>query len=98
MVATVRTPWQQLWVQWVSLQDLSLHAVDEPELLAEVTDELTRLELDIFEAVRRACDTLPIRFVDIPDNITAPTIGEANFRRYCLPSYQRLPRCCPSVT
>ena len=90
MVSTGRTPWQQLWVQWVSLEDLCLHAVDEPELLAEVTDELTRIMLDIFESVRRACNELPIRFVDIGDNITAPTIGLNNFRKYCVPLYQRL--------
>jgi uroporphyrinogen-III decarboxylase len=90
MVACMRTPWQQLWVQWVSLEDLCLHAVDEPELLAEVTAELTRIELDVFESIRRACRELPIRFVDVPDNITAPTIGPANFRKYCLPLYQRL--------
>jgi hypothetical protein len=64
--------------------------VDEPELVEEVVAELTRLELDIFEAIRRACAALPIRFVDIPDNITAPTIGVTNFRKYCLPLYQRL--------
>lgn len=90
MVSTGRTPWQQLWVQWVSLEDLCLHVVDEPELLAEVTDELTRIMLDIFESVRRACQQWPIRFVDIGDNITAPTIGLASFRKYCVPLYQRL--------
>lgn len=90
MVAAARTPWQQLWVQWVSLEDLCLHAVDCPELLEEVTAELTRLELDIFESLHRACQTLPIRFVDMPDNITAPTIGPRNFERYCVPLYQRL--------
>lgn len=90
MVSTGRTPWQQLWVQWVSLEDLCLHAVDEPKLLAEVTDELTRIMVDIFDSVRRACAELPIRFVDIGDNITAPTIGPANFRKYCVPLYQRL--------
>ncbi|MGE5531650.1 MAG: uroporphyrinogen decarboxylase family protein, partial [Bacteroidota bacterium] len=62
----------------------------EPELLAEVTAELTRIELDVFESIRRACRDLPIRFVDVPDNITAPTIGPTNFRKYCVPLYQRL--------
>lgn len=90
MVAAVRTPWQQLWVQWVSLEDLCLHIVDYPDLLEEVIAELTRIELDVFEAIHRACQALPIRFVDMPDNITAPTIGLSNFRKYCLPLYQRL--------
>ena len=34
--------------------------------------------------------TVGVLFVDFPDNITAPAIGEANFRRYCLPLYNRL--------
>jgi hypothetical protein len=90
MAAVVRTPYQQLWVQWVSLSDLALHLVDEPDLMADVTGELARIERDIFEAVYRAAQTVDFRFVDIPDNITAPTIGARYFRRYCLPLYQRL--------
>jgi len=90
MAAVVRTPYQQLWVQWVSLQDLALHLVDEPELMADVTGELARIELDIFEAVYQAAQVVPFRFIDIPDNITAPPIGERYFRQYCLPLYRRL--------
>jgi hypothetical protein len=89
MAAVMRTPYQQLWIQWVSLQDLALHLVDEPELMADVTGELARIELDIFEAVYEAAQIVPFRFVDIPDNITAPPIGERYFRQYCLPLYQR---------
>jgi hypothetical protein len=89
MAAVMRTPYQQLWIQWVSLQDLALHLVDEPALMADVTGELARIELDIFEAVYEAAQIVPFRFVDIPDNITAPTIGERYFRQYCLPLYQR---------
>ena len=77
-------------MQWVSLEDLALHAVDEPELMEEVTAELKRISLDVFESIRRACQQLPIRFVNVPDNITAPTIGPTNFRKYCVPLYQRL--------
>ncbi len=40
----------------------------------------------IFALVRRA----PIHYVVIPDNITAPVIGERYFRKYCLPLYQEL--------
>ncbi|NPV46262.1 MAG: hypothetical protein HPY69_04865 [Armatimonadetes bacterium] len=90
MVATARTAYQQLWVQWVSLEDLSLHLVDYPDLLAEVVAELNRIELEIFEVIYRVAKDEPLYFVDIPDNITAPTIGERYFRQYCLPLYQRL--------
>ncbi|MBI2298661.1 MAG: hypothetical protein HYU66_06865 [Armatimonadetes bacterium] len=88
--AVVRTPWQQLWVQWVSLADLSVHTVECPGILAEVMAELERIELDIFEVVREVAAEVPLSHVDIPDNITAPAIGEARFREHCLPLYQRL--------
>ncbi|MBI3920629.1 MAG: hypothetical protein HY318_04340 [Armatimonadetes bacterium] len=90
MPAVMRTPWQQLWVQWVSLMDLSLHFVDRPDLVEEVISELTRIDLEIFEVVRKAASVAPLRFVDFPDNITAPAIGPEKFRRYCVPLYNRL--------
>ncbi len=90
MVAVARTAYQQLWIQWVGLDDLAYHLVDCPELMADVTGELDRIELDIFEVVHRVAAAEPLHFVDIPDNITAPTIGEGYFRRYCVPLYQRL--------
>lgn len=90
MVAVARTPYQQLWVQWVGLQDLCWHRADCPDLVEACIAELTRIEQDIFEVVRRAVPKLGIPFVNVPDNITAPVIGEALFRRYCVPLYQRL--------
>jgi hypothetical protein len=89
MVATARTAYQQLWVQWVGLEDLALHLVDYPDLMAEVTGELDRIELDIFEVIYSVAKDEPLYFVDIPDNITAPTIGERYFRQYCVPLYRR---------
>jgi hypothetical protein len=85
-VAVERTPYQQLWTQWVSLEDFSLHLVDCPETIAECVAAMTDNQQGIFEAIRNA----PIPYVVFPDNITAPTIGEANFRRYCMPAYERL--------
>jgi hypothetical protein len=32
----------------------------------------------------------PAPFIDIPDNITAPAIGPARFRKYCAPLYDEL--------
>lgn len=90
MVAVARTPYQQLWIQWVSLEDLSLHRLDCPDRVEACLGELERIERAIFEVVRRAVAELGVPFVDFPDNITAPTIGEANFRRYCVPLYNRL--------
>lgn len=90
MPAVMRTPWQQLWVQWVSLMDLSLHIVDRADLVEEVIGELTRIDLEIFEVVRKAASVAPLRFVDFPDNITAPAIGPEKFRQFCIPLYNRL--------
>lgn len=90
MVAVARTAFQQLWVQWVSLEQLSLDLVDYPDLLGDVVAELNRIELGIFDAVYAVAKEHQLHFVDIPDNITAPAIGVRYFRQYCLPLYQRL--------
>jgi len=90
LAAVLRTPYQQLWIQWTSLENLAWHLVEAPELMAEVIAELTRIEQQVFEVAYEAAKTLDFRFIDIPDNITAPVIGERYFRQYCLPLYQRL--------
>lgn len=90
LCAVARTPYQQLWVQWVSLEDLCVHLVDVPEAVEEVISLLAGIERKIYRIVRSVADRIELPFVDIPDNITAPTIGPAYFRRYCLPLYQEL--------
>lgn len=86
-----RTPYQQMWVQWASLEDLCFHMVDRPELVNECFELLAGIQRRVFEAVRKAIDSgLPIPVADFPDNITAPAIGEANFRRWCVPMYNEL--------
>lgn len=82
----MRTPYQQLWIQWVSLEDLCIHMMDYPDLLDDVMSIIGRRLRDIFEIVRKA----PIPYIVFPDNITAPTIGERYFRRYTMPYYQEL--------
>jgi len=81
-----RTPYQQLWVEWVSLMDLGLHLVDCPDLVQECASLMTKHLRQIFEIVRKA----PIPYVVFPDNITAPAIGEKYFRQYCVPLYNEL--------
>lgn len=89
-VALARTPWQQMWVQWVSLTDLSVHAVECPDLVEACLAELERIELEICEVVRGCAAELPLSHVVFPDNITAPAIGANRFERYCVPFYDRL--------
>ena len=38
----------------------------------------------------RSRDALPAPYVDVPDNITAPAIGPARFRKYCVSLYNEL--------
>ena len=86
LAALPRTPYQQLWVQWVCIENLCLHLVDCPTLVEDCTSLMEDIQRAIFDI---AVDT-PLHFVDFPDNITAPVIGEAYFRRYCVPLYDEL--------
>jgi hypothetical protein len=90
MVAMDRTPFQQLWVQWVCLEELCLHLADYDPLLLQCIDELKRIHFDTYEIVYKAVKTYGIPFVDVPDNITAPAIGVKYFQQYCVPMYARL--------
>ncbi|MFC1525424.1 uroporphyrinogen decarboxylase family protein [Candidatus Latescibacterota bacterium] len=86
LVRVDRTPYQQLWVQWVSLDDLVLHLVDIPERVAPCVEAMATQQRRIFEVVA----TSGADFADFPDNITAPVIGERYFRQYCVPYYDEL--------
>jgi uroporphyrinogen-III decarboxylase len=86
LVALERTPFQQLWIQWVDLQDLCYHMADRPQLLHECMELMGDVLRRVMEVARRA----PVEFVDFPDNITAPVIGVDGFRRYCVPFYNEM--------
>jgi hypothetical protein len=86
LVSLVRTPFQQLWIEWVDIQDLCYHMTDEPELVNECMELMGGVVRRVCEVASRA----PADFVDFPDNITAPVIGEANFRRWCIPFYNEM--------
>ena len=51
---------------------------------------MAEIERRIFACMGEARGEFSLALLDIPDNITAPIIGEANFRRYCLPLYKEL--------
>ena len=89
-VSLGRSPYQQLWVEWVSLEDLALHLVDCPGLMEEVFAAMFAAQRAIFRVVREAADELPLVYVNFPDNVTAPMIGDTYFRRYCVACYQEL--------
>jgi len=86
LLAVRRTAWQQLWVEWVNMQNLAWHyAEHEDRVMATVAllEKHQRAYLDC------ACQLKPA-FVDFPDNITAPMIGRAQFQRFCVPMYREL--------
>jgi hypothetical protein len=85
-----RTPFQQLWVEWVDPMDLACHMMDEPELMAEVFAEMH----DAFDREMRAAAQLCVEcddvlYINTPDNVTAPMIGVTNFREHSVGAYQR---------
>jgi len=86
LVRVDRTPYQQLWVQWVSIDDLVLHLADCPDRVEACVAALGDVQRRIFDVI----DRVGAEFVDFPDNITAPMIGERYFRRYCAPWYDEL--------
>jgi hypothetical protein len=86
LTAIERTPYQQLWVQWVGLDTLPFHLADCPDRVERTMDMLRQRARQIFEIAYRS----PAPFIDFPDNITAPTIGPRRFREYCVPLYDEL--------
>lgn len=89
-VSLGRTPYQQLWIQWASMMDLSMHLADEPELVEECMDLMGNVLLAASEVVLQAADEVEIPYVVIGDNITAPLIGERRFYKYCVPYYRAI--------
>ena len=86
LVAVERTPYQQLWVQWVGLTNLCFHLIDAPDRVQRTIEMLQERARMIFELAYHS----PAPFIDFPDNITAPTIGPRRFRQYCLPEYNEM--------
>ena len=90
LVRLQSTPYQRLWRDWVSLENLAYHMADYPDLLNEVLGLLARRlreEMAIVHSVSRKIDLPLARFAD---NLTAPAIGRTYFRTYCMPFYEEL--------
>jgi len=83
-----RTPYQQLWIEWMGIEQTTMYLALYPDRF----DEICRLLFDIQRRVLDVmCEVLraePVPYVVIGDNLTAPVIGDAIFRKYCLPSYK----------
>ena len=86
LVALERTPFSQMWIPWVSIEHLSYHLADCPEIVHECMDEMAEIVRRIVPIVRKA----GVDMVDFPDNITTPIVSPAAYRRYCLPLYSEV--------
>jgi hypothetical protein len=86
LVAVERTPYQQLWVQWVGLDHLAFHMADCPDQVERTMALLRERERQIMDIAYHS----PAPLIDFPDNITAPTIGPQRFREHCVPLYDEL--------
>lgn len=79
-----RSPYQQMWVEWVSIEDLALHMMDAPDVLEECFLLMHNQLVEIAKLIVND----PIPYYVIGDNITAPMIPPAYFEKYCMPTYQ----------
>jgi hypothetical protein len=86
LASVERTPFQQLWVEWVDIDRLSFHFADCPERVHKTIELLNQRARKIFEIVVQS----PAVFIDFPDNITAPMIGQKRFLQYNVPLYNEL--------
>jgi hypothetical protein len=86
-VALTRTPYQQMWVQWVAITDFCLHLADDTGIVRECMELMGQEVLRIAEVAREASRQTLIPYIDMPDNITAGPIGPRQYRQWCLPYY-----------
>lgn len=84
--AVERSPYQQLWVEWVGLDRLALHLQDFPDRVEKTIGLLNQRARAIFEIAYYS----PAPLIDFPDNITAPAIGLKRFQQYNIPLYNEL--------
>jgi hypothetical protein len=83
-----RTPFQALWIEWVSLEDLAWHMNEAGDLLDEVMRALGDELITVAEITASAAGKSEFYHAVIGDNITAPIIGRNIFRKWCLPYYK----------
>jgi hypothetical protein len=86
----MRSPYQQLWIEWTGIQELGVHIRMYPDLIEEVTTLMRDVQRRLFQVVCEAAREVPLPYINFPDNITAPMIGDAFFQEYCVSSYNEL--------
>ena len=86
LVPLTRSSWQQLWVEWVSIEDLSWHFAENEDRVMHTIALLERQQRAVFDCVAQ----IEALYVVFPDNVTAPMIGPGKFERFLLPMYREL--------
>lgn len=81
-----RTPWQQLWIEWVGLEALPLRLADYPEHVEHTIALLEQPRPQTFEIAYRS----PAPLIVTVYNITARAIWPARFRKCCVSLYDEL--------
>lgn len=89
-VCMERTPYQQMWIIWSNLMDMSYLLDDEEDLMEACFDEMGRLLRQQADIVVQVAKTLPVSLVEFPENLTAPCLGKERFERYCVPFYREI--------
>jgi hypothetical protein len=85
-----RTPYRQLWIQWVNIEHLALYRADAPEVVDETMRLLGEQLQTCMRVTRRAMERIAVPCIDFPDNITAPIIGDRLFARHCVRYYDEM--------
>ncbi|NQT92608.1 MAG: hypothetical protein HQ559_07600, partial [Lentisphaerae bacterium] len=83
-------PYQRLWTEYVSMEDLAVHMLEAPDLLDEVMRELGRHVIDAAKVTAMAARQTEFYHAIICDNITAPMIGPTLFAKWCAPYYNEV--------
>jgi hypothetical protein len=89
-VSLPRTPFQALWVEWVSVEDLIMHLYYAPELLHDVMILLGEILIEALKVTAGAVGKSEFYHVTMGDNIHAPLIGKELFRKWCVPYYNQI--------
>jgi hypothetical protein len=86
LVDAMRSPMQQILVDFAGLETFSFHLAEELPELHALAEALTDQLIEASRIIARG----PGRFIDMLENLTAESWGPERFRRHHLPVYARV--------
>jgi hypothetical protein len=87
MACLARTPYQQMWIFWVSLMDFCVDLYEHADIVEACMDCLAKVIVNELKIIAQAAKKIDIPLVNFGDNITAPIIGPEYFQKYCIYYY-----------